>query len=407
MNILLINHYAGSPEMGMEFRPYYLSREWMKMGHQVFIIAGDHSHLRVKNPNVSQDMQKQNIDGITYYWLKTGMYKGNGVKRALTMFRFCRKLLSWKNWIIKNLRPDVVISSSTYPIDSIPASRIAKGAGAKYIHEVHDMWPSTLAEIGGMSKHNPFVMLMQFGENFAYRHADAVVSLPKYAEDYMRLHGLAEGKFHYVPNGIVLEEWEKPEKIPNEHLSELQRLKDKGKFIVGYFGGHALSNNLWLLLQTAERMRETQAHFILVGDGVEKEALMRYAKTERLQNVSFLSPVDKSAIPSLTEWFDCIYMGSKPSPLYRFGLCLNKLFDSMMAAKPIILAFDAPPSPVTESECGLVVKPEDVEGIAGAIRTLMAMSHEERDAMGQRGRKEVLEKYNYPALAREFLEVMK
>ena len=34
MNILLINHYAGSPELGMEFRPYYMAKEWVKAGHQ-------------------------------------------------------------------------------------------------------------------------------------------------------------------------------------------------------------------------------------------------------------------------------------------------------------------------------------------------------------------------------------
>lgn len=48
MNILYINHYAGSPEMGMEFRTYYLANEWVKMGHNVTIIAGDYSHLRRK-----------------------------------------------------------------------------------------------------------------------------------------------------------------------------------------------------------------------------------------------------------------------------------------------------------------------------------------------------------------------
>ena len=49
MNILYIDHYAGSPDMGMEFRPYYLAREWIKMGHQVTIVAGDYSHLRSEN----------------------------------------------------------------------------------------------------------------------------------------------------------------------------------------------------------------------------------------------------------------------------------------------------------------------------------------------------------------------
>ena len=129
MNILYIEHYAGSPEMGMEFRPYYLSREWVKMGHKVSIIAGDYSHLRKKNPSISHDMEKSTIDGIDYYWLKTGAYEGNGVSRALTMIRFCNKLNKWKGWITDHLNPDVVISSSTYPIDSIPAHRIAIGGG--------------------------------------------------------------------------------------------------------------------------------------------------------------------------------------------------------------------------------------------------------------------------------------
>lgn len=164
MNILLINHYAGSPVMGMEFRPYYMAREWIKEGHQVFIIAGDYSHLRKNNPMVNRDFEKENIDGIHYIWIKTGVYEGNGVKRALTMARFVSKLWIKAERIARGLKPDVVIASSTYPIDTYAAQRIAKGAHAGLIHEVHDMWPSTLTEIGGMSKYHPFVAAMRIGE---------------------------------------------------------------------------------------------------------------------------------------------------------------------------------------------------------------------------------------------------
>ncbi|MDR2611117.1 MAG: glycosyltransferase WbuB, partial [Clostridiales Family XIII bacterium] len=90
MRIVLINHYAGSPEMGMEFRPYYFAKEWIGMGHEVHIFAGDYSHLRRVNPQVDTDFQEENIDGIAYHWIKTGMYAGNGLKRAFTMFRFCK-----------------------------------------------------------------------------------------------------------------------------------------------------------------------------------------------------------------------------------------------------------------------------------------------------------------------------
>ena len=133
MNILLINHYAGSTEMGMEFRPYYMAREWTKLGHKVDIIAGDYSHLRKMNPTVKYDFQTEDIDGITYHWIKTGTYQGNGAKRAITMFRFVGKLWWNASKIVKEIQPDVVIASSTYPIDTFAAQRIAKKAKAKLI----------------------------------------------------------------------------------------------------------------------------------------------------------------------------------------------------------------------------------------------------------------------------------
>ena len=406
MNILYINHYAGSPEMGMEFRPYYLSREWVKMGHKVSIIAGDFSHLRKNNPEISQDLQKTTIDGIDYYWLQTGLYEGNGVKRALTMLTFCRKLLKYKTWIRRNIKPDVVISSSTYPIDSIPAHSIA-GRGkkrARHIHEVHDMWPSTLTEIGGMSKINPFVVLMQIGENYAYSHADAVVSLPKYAKEYMMKHGLKADKFFYIPNGIVTEEWEDPMPLPEDHYAELSQIKNDGKFIVGYFGGHALSNCLMTLIEAAKKIEDKDIHFVLVGDGVEKTQLMEAAKG--LDNITFLPPINKKAIPALAGFFDCTYIGAIDSPLYRFGACMNKMFDGMMAGKPMIFAINAPQTPVDECKCGLIIKPEDADEIIDAISRLKGMKPVDRIEMGKRGKEEIMKKYTYTILSDMFVKIM-
>ena len=50
MNILLLNHYAGTPALGMEFRPYYLAREWVRLGHRVQILAASYSHVRACRP---------------------------------------------------------------------------------------------------------------------------------------------------------------------------------------------------------------------------------------------------------------------------------------------------------------------------------------------------------------------
>lgn len=200
MKILLINHYAGSPEMGMEFRPYYMAREWIRQGHEVDIIAADYSHLRRKNPKVQRDWQIEEIDGIRYHWLRTGDYDGNGVRRALTMFRFVGKIWLKAKVIAREWKPDVVITSSTYPLDTYAGQRIRKYClkDIKLIHEVHDMWPITLIELGHMKKTNPFVILMQIAENSFCKKSDRIVSLLPNAEQYFMQHGMPKDHFSVV-----------------------------------------------------------------------------------------------------------------------------------------------------------------------------------------------------------------
>ena len=406
MNILLINHYAGSPEMGMEFRPYYMAREWIKLGHKVAIIAGDYSHLRQKNPSIKKDFTKAKIDGITYCWVKTGQYTGNGVKRALSMARFTGKLWLKAKWIAKAFKPDVIITSSTYPIDTYAGQRIRKYAPkAKLVHEVHDMWPATLIELGGMSKFNPFVIAMQIGENSAYRHSDKVMALPVFAKQYMVQHGMQEDKFVPTYNGVVLDDWIHPENLPEKVEDILKKIKDEKKFIVGYFGGHALSNALDDFLDVAIKMRnKSSIHFVLIGDGVEKTRLQNRANQENLENVTFFPPVPKLSIPNLVQYFDCCYVGAKNSSLYRFGVSMNKIYDCMMSGKPLLYAVNAPNNYAEKYHCGKTVIPGNVDSIEKGIQILTNMSKEERTHMGNNGKSAVLKYFEYSVLAKHFIE---
>ena len=390
--------------MGMEFRPYYLSREWAKMGHKVTIIAGDYSHLRKTNPCVNKDFQKEIIDGIEYVWIKTGSYSGNGIARAKTMGRFVKKLFCNAKKISRKWKPDVVIASSTYPLDTYPAQRIAKLSEAKYIHEVHDMWPSTLYEVGGMSKLNPFVVVMQIAENSAYKHCDKCVALLPYSKRYMVKHGLAPNKFVNIQNGIAEDEWAEFEKIPDEHRVFFENHKDK--FIVGYFGGHAISNALDWSLDVAKEFQDMNGYsdiaFVFVGDGVEKNRLIERTKAERINNVIFLPPVNKKAVPDLLNYFDCSYMTGMKSPLYRFGLCLNKMYDSMMAGLPIVCAYDTPDTLVKRFECGYQCNPENKDEVVKAISNIRDMNEKDRKDMGNKGKNAALHFFTYRRIASKF-----
>ena len=279
----------------------------------------------------------------------------------------------------------MVITSSTYPLDTYAGQRIRKYClkDIKLIHEVHDMWPATLYEVGGMSKRHPFVVLMQFAENSAYQHSGHVVSLLPHAKSYMISHGMNAEKFVCIPNGVVASEWENPVPLPEIH-KKIFFDEHKDQFIVGYFGGHALSNALDTLLDVAKEMNDSQISFVLVGEGAEKKRLLKQKEKEKLDQVHFLPSISKQAVPKLVEKFDCIYMGGADSPLYRFGLCLNKMFDSMMAGKPIICAFTTPQTIIEEYNCGFMCKSNDIEGVIDAIRQIKEMNQEKRKKIGRK-----------------------
>lgn len=407
MNILYIDHYAGSISMGMEFRPYYMAREWQEMGHTVRIIAADYSHLRVCQPEASESFAVRNIDDVGFQLVRAGTYEGNGAKRALSMFRFTGGLWFHAGRLAKAFQPDIVISSSTYPLDSFACYRIAKKSKAKYIHEAHDVWPLTLIELGGMSRRHPFVVLLNAAEKYAYRMCDKVVSILPDVLHHMLEQGLKdEKKFAYIPNGVVLNDWNKAEPLGSDHQAFFKQIHEEGKFVVEYLGGHALSNALDQVLDAAKLMQDEEVAFVLIGKGVEKERLKKRVEDEHITNVFYLPPVSRLQVPNALKEADALYIGATPCSLYRFGVSMNKLYDYMMSGRPVLYGVVASNNEVEEAECGLSFDSSKPEDIANAIKKMMAMPEANRKRMGENGEKWVIGNRNYKELAKQFLEFL-
>lgn len=402
MNILLINHYAGSTRHGMEFRPFYLAREWVRAGHCVQIVAASFSHIRAIQPELNDFVLDEQIEGIDYRWYATPSYHGNGAGRVKNMLAFMRALWRDGQRLARVFKPDVVIASSTYPMDIWPARRIAKLANAKLVYEVHDLWPLSPMELGRMSKWHPFIMWVQMAEDYAYRHADKVVSILPKAKEYMCSRGMAPQKFVYVPNGVDEEEWAQSADLPQEVKESLDALRAKGLPLVGYAGTHGLSNALDVLLDAASRLKG-KAEVVMVGTGPDREALLARVASEGLTNVTMLPAISKQSIPRFLDDVDIAYIGWHPNPLYRFGISPNKLMDYMMAGKPVVHSVSAGNDPVTEAGCGITVPPGDVVAVVDAVLELAAMSQSARNCMGQAGKTAILQNQTYKVLAKRFL----
>lgn len=405
MNILYINHYAGGPVYGMEYRPYYLSREWVNHGHNVLLLAASYSHIRTNQPKVKDGKLNEISDGIHFRWYRTPEYSGNGLGRVRNMLSFIRSLYRDKKNIVDNFKPDVVIASSTYPMDIWPAKSIAKKAGAKLIFEVHDLWPLSPIELGGMSRWHPFILWTQLAENYAYRYADKVVSMLPKTKQHMIEHGMRPEKFYYIPNGIDLADWNSKSVLPDEVDKQIKEIRQKGNTIVGYAGTYGLANGLDVLLDAAKKL-SGQAEIILVGTGPEHERLLKKIRDEDITNVSMLSAIPKSSIPAFLDAIDITYIGLLPEPLFRFGISPNKLMDYMMSAKPVIMAISAGNDPVTDAGCGITVEPNNSDEIASAVISIANKSIDERNKMGENGREYILANHTYNILADNFVKIM-
>ena len=200
MRILLINQYAGAPSLGMEYRPHWMATEWQKLGHEVLIVAGDHSHLRRVQPSAG----RSTIEGVKFLTLRTPQYGENGPRRFANILAFRVQLLRAAKTLCE-WHPDVVIASSTHPMDVRPGLRIARKSGALFVHEVHDLWPLTPKLLGGMSDRHPMIMWMQREEDLACREADLVVSMLPATLPYLESRGLTADRLVYVSNGVPVE----------------------------------------------------------------------------------------------------------------------------------------------------------------------------------------------------------
>ena len=407
MNILLINHYMGGLKYGMEYRPYYLAKEWVKMGHQVTLVGASFSHLRIQQPVVTtnKDFEEETVEGINYIWIKTPAYEST-FARIQNIFVFVCKLWKYSRKISEFVKPDLVVASSTYPLDIYPARKIAETAGAKLCYEVHDLWPLSPKLIGGYSSWHPFIIVMQLAENYAYKHVDKVISLLWNSEQHMREHGLAEGKFKCIPNGYCKEDWENlnlKEEIPQTHKLLFKQLENK--IIVGFAGGFAASGSLDTLVKAAALLKEhDNLAFVLVGKGPEQEYLEKLVKERSLANTFFLPAVKKIQIPRIVAYFDVAFIGGIHSFLHKYGTSANKLTDYMLSAEPIIQAIDEPNSVIERVKCGICVEAENERLVADAILELTGMTREKREKMGEGGRKYALENLEWGILAKQFLD---
>lgn len=403
MNIWYISKYATPIKYFFGTRHFYLAEEWVKKGHKVSIITSNSSHLAKGLPSFTGLRYIEEINGVQTVWLNTiKSKKASSLLRMLSWLHF--DLLLMVLLRTKRLpRPDSIIVSSLALTTIIPGWLLAKRYKAKLIFEVRDIWPLSIIVLGGYSKKNPLIRMLAFIERFGYKNADLIVGTMPNLAAHVNAILSKEVNCVCIPQGVSKDFYEKDQELISDAYKSQWIPHDK--FIVCYAGTLNPNNPIDKLISCAELLQlNNYIHFIIIGEGNQKERLMNLAKG--LPNVSFPPPVKRKEVNSVLRHVHLCY-DSFESELAVYGLSRNKWIDYMFAAKPVICSFDGFQSMLNEAKCGTFVPYNDIKALADTVRQYAQMPTAELKAIGERGKSYLLANRTFDKLADNYLGLLK
>lgn len=405
MKVWIINHYAIPPSLGGLVRHYYFSKYLQEKGHEVKIFTASKIH----NTDVNMIADKKSyiekdMDGVTYTFVRTSDYKGNGIDRIINMLQFPIRI-----WSVcrKFEKPDVIYTSSPDIFTAVSAVLMAKCLKVKKVVEVRDLWPESIVEFSGFSRKNPIIQILYQMEKWLYRNADELIFTMAGGKQYIKDKGWTRGinpkKIHQINNGVDLKEFE----YNKEHFQiQDEDLENEETFKVIYTGSIRSANNVETLVKAVEKLDEPErCQLLLYGDGTDKERLEQYCKKHKLSNVKFKGKVEKKYIPYILSKSDLNIINYRQTGLFRYGGSQNKLFEYFASGKPICSNVQMGYSLIEKYHCGIEKDISSDKEYADLIRTFMDMTSEEYALYLQNSRR-IAEKHDFKVLTDKLEKIL-
>ena len=397
INIWLINQYSYPPGKSNWRRHFDLFKNFPKEEYNIDVICGSFVHDRKEEIlNKGEKYRLINSEGIKYHILSGILYKSKLV-RMLSMIQFFFKVLFFSKKLKD--KPDIIYASSPHPFNGLAGMYLARKYKCPFILEIRDLWPETWVAMGATTKKSILYKVFAYIEKVLYKNADKIVTLTANKDYYISV-GVDEKKVEIVSNGVDLEKYDSLLK----EESPIRLLENK--FNVLYTGAHGTANCLDNILEVAKLIENDDIVFNFIGEGEKKEELIKKSEEYNLKNVRFYSPVNKNLIPNTLKNGDVMIVVAKNTPLYKYGISFNKIFEYFASSKPIIFSGNVANDMVKEANAGISVEAENIEKIKEAVLSLYSMSKEQREVLGKNGRKYVEENYDTKVLSKKIEKII-
>lgn len=339
--IIFINHFLRYPNESAGARTFILARELHKIGYDVGCIGCSWEHKVAKQRAAGHWFRlKTVVDGVSVTWLKASEYHSfagrlwNHLRFSFGLVVFCLRDIQ---------KADCLVVSNVHPFAAFVSYALARLTNTKYLYEVRDIWPLSLAVFGILDKKSLSYRLLRRVDLYLARRADCLVSNLYALDKYYEAQNVEPRRFAYVSNGFDANNRDLPGR------SHRRFSKNEPATFV-YAGAINRSNGIDKLVGFYKNLRERTADMsgdpprlaIFGGGDLEKEVQLQLSEYVDTSTVIFHGTKNKAdllrSLPTNTVFAVPCH---DAKAIYQYGLSLNKLFDSIALQYPAVFLGDS------------------------------------------------------------------
>lgn len=318
---------------------------WLNAGHEIVRIVACES--------LAENSYKMGIDSehITYIpVVRKRAKKSNIIVRYLrdtiTNIRMAKQLR-------KIQQADLLFEDVSY--SSYWSVRKAKKKKMKVVAMLQDVWPDNAVASGLIGNKGIIYKFFECWQKKVYKKADKLICISDDMKKFIESKGVSGSKISVIYNWGYTDELVDIKWNENEFVKKYNLSKDV--FYAVYAGNIGRMQNVELVVNAAKELKDKKdIHFLIIGEGVNKDIIEKFIKENDLNNVSLL-PMQPSSLAT------SIYSAANVNivPLVEGGIKTalpSKTGVVLSCGKPTIFCYG--------SECEFTKVVENYQGLFSA-----------------------------------------
>jgi colanic acid biosynthesis glycosyl transferase WcaI len=288
-------------------------------------------------------------------------------------------------------RPDVVVAMSDPPFIVAVALLAARLRGARAVYWVQDLFPQIAAKLGVMREASLSYRAARALARWIHARCDLVIGLGPQMARALVSAGAPPGRTTFVHNWA---DAEAVRPLPPERNEFLRQHGLAERFVVLYSGNAGRAHPFEAVMHAARALRDDPTVcFVFIGGGKKLPELRALAQADGLANVRFLDYLPRERLSESLSAASVSLVTEDPDVV---GLLVpSKTYGILASGRPLLFVGSAESdvaAVVRDADCGVVIAPDDREGLVAAIRGLRA-DPVTRARLGANARRAAEERY--------------